>query len=187
VVLVYAHERMKGIVAAGFSAAVVAMFADGARSPSVSPSFQYVVTGEGVRGISRDTAHPGSRQLVHFSNDNLTIAASIEVEEIRGGVALVRVTAKSYPGRADRETCKKGLESARSREYTYVPIESLNLPVDGGGMLSLVGAVADEAGNLSKPMALHSLWPRAGEISLMAPALLRRRPGYGESETRRWR
>jgi hypothetical protein len=40
-------------------------------------------------------------------------------------------------------------------------------------MLSLVGAVADEAGNLSKPMALHSLWPRAGEISLMAPALLR--------------
>ena len=40
-------------------------------------------------------------------------------------------------------------------------------------MLSLVGAVADEAANLSKPMALHSLWPRAGEISLMAPALLR--------------
>jgi len=165
---------MKRIVAAGFSAAVVAMFAGGARSPSVGPSFQYVVTGEGdVRGMSTDTAHPGSRQLVHFSNDNVTIAASIEVEEIRGGMALVRVRAKSYPGSVDRETCEKGLQSARSREYTYVPMESLSLPVDGGGMLSLVGAIADEAGDLSKPMALHSLWPRTGEISLMAPALLR--------------
>jgi hypothetical protein len=167
---------MKRIVVAGFSAAVVAVavFAGGARNPSLSPSFQYVVTGEGdVRGMSTDTAHPGSRQLVHFSNDNVTIAASIEVEEIRGGVALVRVRARSYPGRVDRETSEKELQSARSREYTYVPMESLSLPIEGGGMLSLVGAVSDEAGNLSKPMALHSLWPQMGQISLMAPALLR--------------
>lgn len=52
-------------------------------------------------------------------------------------------------------------------------MESLSLPVDGGGMLSLVGAISDEAGNLSKPLAPHSLWPRTGEITLIAPALLR--------------
>jgi len=90
---------MKRTVAAGFLAAVIAMLAGGARSPSVSPSFQYVIAGEGdVRGMSTDTAHPGSRQLIRFSDDNLTIAASIEVEEIRGGVALVKVRTKSYPG-----------------------------------------------------------------------------------------
>ena len=51
---------MKRTVAAGFLAAVIAMLAGGARSPSVSPSFQYVIAGEGdVRGMSTDTAHPG--------------------------------------------------------------------------------------------------------------------------------
>jgi len=61
-------------------------------------------------------------------------------------------------------------------------MESLSLPVDGGGMLSLVGAISDEAGNLSKPLAPHSLWPRTGEITLIAPALPARRTSYGESE-----
>jgi len=62
----------------------------------------------GGRGASRFVNYvhrsPGSSQLVHFSNDKLTIAAKIEVEDIRDGVALVRVRAKSYPGRVDRET-----------------------------------------------------------------------------------
>jgi hypothetical protein len=101
------------------------------------------------------------------------MAASIEVEEIRGGVALIRVRAKSYPGAVGRETSERELQSTRPREYTYVPMESLSLPVDGGGTFSLVGAIADEAGNLSKPMAPHSVWPGEGEISLMSPAILR--------------
>jgi hypothetical protein len=40
-------------------------------------------------------------------------------------------------------------------------------------MLLLTGAIADEAGNLSKPMAPHSVWAGAGQIALMSPALLR--------------
>src|SRR5215469_10145812 len=163
---------MKRIALTGFSAVV--LLSAGPVHTRAQASFQYVVTGEGdVRGISRGTAHPGSRQFVHFSSDNLTIAASIEVEEIRGGVALVRVRAKSYPGRVDRETCEKGLQSARSREYTYVPIEKLSMPVDGGGVLALVGAIADEAGNPSKPLAQLSPETEPGEILLMSPALLR--------------
>jgi len=40
-----------------------------------------------LRGLSTTyTALPGSSQLVHFSNDKLTIAAKIEVEDIRDGV-----------------------------------------------------------------------------------------------------
>jgi hypothetical protein len=103
----------------------------------------------------------------------LTIAATIEVEDIRGGVALVRVKTKSYPGTADRETSEKELKSALPREYTYVPMEKLSLAVDGGGVLSLWGAIADESGNLSKPIAPFPLGPEAGQIMLMSPALLR--------------
>lgn len=167
---------MKRIVVTGFSVAVLVLLTGSGytHGQSRSPSFQYVATAEReLRGSSTYTAHPGSRQLVHFSNDKLTMAATIEVEDIRGGVALIRVRAKSYPGRVDRETSEGELQSARPREYTYVPMESLSLPVDGGGTLSLVGAIADEAGKLSKPIAPHSVWPGAGEISLMSPALLR--------------
>jgi hypothetical protein len=140
-----------------------------------SPSFQYVATAGGeLRGLSTPyTAHPGSRQFVYFSNDKLTIAATIEVEDIRGGVALVKVRTKSYPGTADRETSEKELKSALPREYTYVPMEKLSLAVDGGGVLSLEGAIADESGNLSKPIAPLPVGPEAGQIMLMSPALLR--------------
>lgn len=142
---------------------------------SRSPSFQYVATAGGeLRGLSTPyMAHPGSQQFVYFSNDKLTIAATIDVEDIRGGVALVRVRAKSYPATVDRETSERELKSAPTRDYTYVPLEKLSLAVDGGGVLSLVGAIADESGNLSKPIAPHPVKLQAGQIMLMSPALLR--------------
>jgi hypothetical protein len=120
-----------------------------------SPSFQYVATAGGeLRGLSSPyTGHPGSRQFVYFSNDKLTIAAAIEVEDIRGGVAWLSARTKSYPGKVDRETSERELKSALPREYTYVPMEKLSLAVDGGGVLSLEGAIAEESGNLSKPIA----------------------------------
>lgn len=167
---------MKRIVLTGFSAIVLLSAGSGhSQGQSRSPSFQYVATGGGeLRGLSTPyTAHPGSRQFVYFSNDRLTIAASIEVQDIRDGVALVRVRTKSYPGTVDREISEKELESALPREYTYVPMEKLSLAVDGGGVLSLVGAIADESGNLSKPIAPLPVGPEAGQIMLMSPALLR--------------
>jgi len=168
---------MKRIIVTGFSAVVLVLLTGSGHThgQSRSPSFQYVATAGGeLRGLSTTyTALPGSSQLVHFSNDKLTIAAKIEVEDIRDGVALVRVRAKSYPGRVDRETSERELKSALPREYTYVPMEKLSLPVDGGGVLSLVGAIADGAGNLSKPLAPYPVGPEAGQIMLMSPALLR--------------
>jgi hypothetical protein len=167
---------MKRIVLTGFSAMVLLSTGSGhSHGQTKSPSFQYVATAGGeLRGLSSAyTAHPGSRQFVYFSNDKLTIAATIEVEDIRGGVALVRVRTKSYPGAADRETSERELKSALPREYTYVPMEKLSLAVDGGGVLSLEGAIADESGNLSKPIAPLPVGPEAGEIMLMSPALLR--------------
>ncbi len=146
-----------------------------------SPSFQYVATAGGeLRGMSTPyTAHPGSRQFVYFSNDKLTIAAAIEVEDIRGGVALLRARTKSYPGTVDRETSERELKSALPRGYTYVPMEKLSLAVDGGGVLSLEGAIADESGNLSKPIAPLPVGPEARQTVLMSPALLR---GYRVNE-----
>jgi hypothetical protein len=167
---------MKRIVLIGFSAMVLlSTGSDQCHGQTRSPSFQYVATAGGeLRGLSTPyTAHPGSRQFVYFSNDKLTIAAAIEVEDIRGGVALVRVRTKSYLGTVDRETSEKELKSALPREYTYVPMEKLSLAVDGGGVLSLEGAIADESGNLSKPIAPLPVGPEAGQIMLMSPALLR--------------
>jgi len=167
---------MRRIVLTGFSAMVLLSTGSGhSHGRTRSPSFQYVATAGGeLRGLSTPyTAHPGSRQFVYFSNDKLTIAATIEVEDIRGGVALVKVRTKSYPGTADRETSEKELKSALPREYTYVPMEKLSLAVDGGGVLSLEGAIADESGNLSKPIAPLPVGPEAGQIMLMSPALLR--------------
>jgi hypothetical protein len=140
-----------------------------------SPSFQYVATAGGeLRGLSTPyTAHPGSRQFVYFSNDKLTIAAAIEVEDIRGGVALLSARTKSYPGTVDRETSERELKSALPREYTYVPMEKLILAVDGGGVLSLEGAIADKSGNLSEPIAPLPARPGAGQTVRVSPALLR--------------
>jgi hypothetical protein len=47
------------------------------------------------------------------------------------------------------------------------------MPVDGGGVLSLVGAIADKAGNLSKPLVSYPVETEPGQILLMPPALLR--------------
>jgi hypothetical protein len=167
---------MKRIVLTGFSAMVLLSTGSGhSHGQTGSPSFQYVATAGGeLRGLSTPyTAHPGSRQFVYFSNEKLTIAATIEVEDIRGGVALVRVRTKCYPGTVGRETSEKELKSAVPREYTYVPMEKLSLAVDGGSVLSLVGAIADESGNLSKPIAPFPVGPEAGQIMLMSPAILR--------------
>jgi hypothetical protein len=169
--LVYAHEENRSHRC---SAMVLLSAGSGHSQGQSSASFQCVATvGGDLRGLSTPyTAHPGSRQFVYFSNDKLTITATIEVEDTRGGVALVRVRTKSYPGTVDRETSKKELKSALQREYTYVPTEELSLAVDGGGALSLVGAIADESGNLSKPIAPLPVGPEAGQIMLMSPALL---------------
>src|ERR1700680_3410744 len=77
--------RMKRIVLIGFSAMVLLSTGSGqSHGQTRSPSFQYVATAGGeLRGMSTPyTAHPGSRQFVYFSNDKLTIAAAIEVEDI---------------------------------------------------------------------------------------------------------
>lgn len=170
-------KRLSRIVFAGFSAVLFALSVGLAYTygQSGSPSFQYVAAAGGeLRGSSTNyTAYPGSRQLVYFSNGRLTIAAIIEVKEISGGVALLKVRAKSYPGTVDRETSERELKSALPREYTYVPVEKLSMPVDGGGVLSLVGAIADKTGNLSKPLASHSVEAEPGQFVLMFPALLR--------------
>jgi hypothetical protein len=157
-------------VLVAFSMAVTNAYAQNA-----SPSFQYVAAAEGeLRGSSTNyTAHPGSRQFLYFSNDKLTIAAIIEVQEIRSGTARLKVRAKSFPGPVERSTSERELSSVPAREYTYVPLEKMSMPVDGGGLLSLIGAIADQAGNLSKPFAPHSVEAERGQIVLMSPALLR--------------
>ena len=151
------------------------------QSHGQTPSLQYVATAGGeLRGMSTPyTAHAGSRQFVYFSNDKLTIAAAIDVEDIRGGVALLSARTKSYPGTVGRETSERELKSALPREYTYVPMEKLSLAVDGGGVLSLEGAIADESGNLSKPIAPLPVGPEVRQTVLMSPALLR---GYRVNE-----
>jgi len=146
-----------------------------------SSSFQYVVTAGGeLRGMSTPyAAHPGSHQFVYFSNDKLTIAAAIEVEDIRAGGALLRTRTKSYPGTVDRETCERELKSALPREYSYVPMKKLSLAVDGGGVLSLEGVIADESGHWSKPIAALPVGPEARQTARMSPALWR---GYRANE-----
>ena len=47
------------------------------------------------------------------------------------------------------------------------------MPVDRGGVLALVGAIADESGNLTPPLAQHSVETEPGEILLHSRALLR--------------
>ena len=167
---------MKRIVVIGSSVMLLLSAGTGhTNGQTTSPSFQYVATAGGdLAGSSTTyTAHVGSRQLVYFSNDKLTIAATIEVEDISGGVARLKVIAQSYPGKVDRETSERELKSALERQYTYVPLEKLGMPVDRGGVLSLVGAIADENGNLSKPLAQHPVETEPGQILLLSPALLR--------------
>jgi len=167
---------MKRIVVTGFSAVLLlSAGSDHTNGQTRSPSFQYVATAGGdLRGSQTTyTAHPGSRQLIYLSNDKLTIAATIEVKDISGGVARLRVMARSFSGKVDSETCEKELKSALPREYTYVPLEKLSMPVDGGGVLALTGAIADEAGNLSKPLAQYSVEAEPGQLLLLLPVLLR--------------
>jgi len=166
---------MKRIALTGFSALLLSAGPSRTHAQTRSPSFQYVATAGGeLSGSSTTyTAHARSRQLIYFSNDKLTIAASVEVEDIRGGAARLKVAARSYSGKVDRATSERGLKSSLPREYTYVPIEKLSMPVDGGGVLALVGAIADEAGNLSKPLAQLSPETEPGQILLMSPVFLR--------------
>src|SRR2546429_8554908 len=105
---------MKRIGLIGFSAMVLLSTGSGhSQGQSRSPSFQYVATAGGeIRGLSTPyTAHPGSRQFVYFSNDKLTIAATIEGGDNHGGGALVRGRTKSYPGTGDRATIEEETQS----------------------------------------------------------------------------
>ena len=171
--------RVPRIAVAGACTAVVILSALSAglvytHAQSGNGSFQYVVRSESDPGGQQTFwVHSGSQQAVFFSNGQRTIAASIEVEEIRKGVARLKVRARSYPVAVDRGTAERQLEDAPAREYTYVPLETLRLPVDGGGVLAMTGAIADEHGNLEKPLAQHSIETQVGQLMLMSPALLR--------------
>ena len=171
--------RVPRIAVAGACAAVVVLSALSAglvytHAQNAGGSLQYVVTSESEPGgMQTFWVHSGSRQPVFFSNGQRTMAASIDVEEIRNGVARLKVRAKSYPGGVDRGIAERQLEDSQAREYTYVPLETLRLPVDGGGVLAVTGAIADEHGNLEKPLGQHSTETEVGQLMLLSPALLR--------------
>jgi len=171
--------RVPRIAVVGACAAVVLLstFSAGllyTRAQNGVASFQYVVMAEGdLAGNHAFLARAGSRNAAFFSSGQRTIAASIEVEEIRNGVARLKVRARSYPGRVDRGAAEKSLVDAPAREYTYVPLETLRLPVDEDGVLTISGAIADERGELEKPLAQHSIETQVGQLMLMSPALMR--------------
>ena len=104
---------MKRIIVIGISALLSAGTGH-VSGQTRSPSFQYVAKAGGDLAGSQATytAHRGSRQLLYFSNDKLTIAATIEVEDISAGVARLKAMAQSYPGKVDRETSERELKSA---------------------------------------------------------------------------
>jgi len=64
-------------------------------------------------------------KLVYFSNGKLTIAATIEVKEISGGVRAAKGQSQVLSWNRGPRDLERELKSAQPREYTYVPVREI--------------------------------------------------------------
>ena len=118
----------------------------------------------------------GSRLTFLFTGANGAVGAQIEVIEIRDGVVRLGVRARRFSEqKANQPSVRVGenldveraLEGVRPQQYSYIPVETLAIPLDSGGELDLTGQV------LAKEPDETPLAPKADEIVLNQPALAR--------------
>jgi hypothetical protein len=99
------------------------------------------------------------------------VRALFQLLEIRDGVARLTVRARRFDRSTSEEVEKRSLDEAPAREYQYVPGETLNIPVNDWGTLSLKGEVLDRAEKFSWENPSIEPWPN--QIVLKAPVLVR--------------
>ncbi len=118
-------------------------------------------------------SRPASSNLFTFSDNNETLAINIEVREIRDAAVQLVVRAKSFAGKPDRSTIVCWLISAPAQKFTYIPGQTLAIPAEGGGALTLTGTLVDRARNSSEDLERYPLHPKPEEIVANSPVLAR--------------
>jgi hypothetical protein len=99
------------------------------------------------------------------------VRALFQLLEIRDGVVRLAVRVRRFDTSPSDAEEKRALEDVPAREYQYIPGETLEIPVNDWGTLSLRGEVADRAEKF--PWENSSIEPWPNQIVLKAPVLVK--------------
>lgn len=77
------------------------------------------------------------------------VGAMVSVMEIQHGRVRLAVRARRYGNHPDPEVEERDLGNLQGHEYVYVPGQTLEIPIEGGGKLVLKGEVFDQQPKLA--------------------------------------
>jgi hypothetical protein len=108
-------------------------------------------------------------QIGLYGVNNQVVGAHIAVLAIKEGRVQVAIRARRYgPEDPDRFKIKEKLD-LKDHTFTYVPGQALEVPVEGGGMLTLRGEVADHQPKFAWGLPVE---PRADQLVLTSPIVI---------------
>jgi len=128
---------------------------------------------------SAETAHTGPQNVAQagyddqiglYGIDNQIVGAHIAVLGIKEGSVQLAIRARRYgPEDPDRFKIKEKLGDLKDHTFTYTPGQALDVPVEGGGTLTLRGQVADHQPKFAWGLPVE---PRADQLVLTGPVVI---------------
>lgn len=113
----------------------------------------------------------GGKAGYGMSGPKGNVSALFQLLDIQGGVAHLTVRAREFDRGIPQEEQRRSLNALPAREYRYIPGETLEIPVNGWGTLSLKGEVLDRAERF--PWENSAIEPSPNQLVLNAPALVK--------------
>lgn len=98
------------------------------------------------------------------------VGAMASVSEIQHGRVRLAVRARRYENHPGPEVVERDLGKLQGHEYVYVPGETLEIPIEGGGKLVLKGEVFDQQPKLAWGFPIE---PGPDQMVLTHAALIR--------------
>lgn len=119
-------------------------------------------------------------QIGLYGVENQIVGAHIAVLALKEGSVQLEVRARRYgPEDPDQFKVKEKLGDLKDHAFTYTPGQALEVPVEGGGTLTLRGQVADHQPKIAWGLPVE---PRADQLVLTSPVVISGRSLLADSE-----
>lgn len=123
-----------------------------------------------LKSMRPDVVQAGYRQPKGWFWHDHNVAAMVSVREIQRGRVRLAIVARSYGNYHDHDEVERDLGKLRGHEYVYVPGETLEIPIEGGGKLVLIGEVFNQSPKLAWGFPIE---PGPDQMVLTHPVLIR--------------
>jgi hypothetical protein len=137
------------------------------RAQSEQPKWFQFSFGTAPQPLASDARRAGFDEIYVFGGSSYAVGAHLAIVSIEDNSVKLSVHAKQYPqGSLNSSQVKLDLDR---HDFTYVPGETLQIPVDGGGTLFLNGEIKDHQPKFAFGNPVE---PEPNQLVLTCPILI---------------